>query len=119
MIASNDDLWNDSRSTDLNILGLEEIQEWTKESLMEKPFCTAKGKIWTETPSSIPIDKIYTKLKWVTKSRETYGVQTEELSDITELLSGQQAEGNRSFRILVQGEHVSLVKKWSAITAKM
>ena len=95
----------------LNILGLAEIQTWTKESLKEKPFCTAKGKIWTETPSSIPLDKIYTKLRWVTKSRETYGVQTEELSDITQLLSEQQLEDSGSFRILVQGEHFRLVEK--------
>ena len=90
----------------MNTSGLSEIQAWTKESLKEKPFSTAKGKIWTETQSSIPLDKIYTKLRWVTLSRETYGVQTEELSDITELLSEQQLEDSGSFRILVQGEHV-------------
>ena len=80
---------------------------WTKESLKEKPFSTAKGKIWTETPSSIPLDKIYTKLRWVTKSRETYGVQTDELPDVIQLLTQPEIEDNGSFRILVQGERFS------------
>ena len=71
-------------------VGAHQIQDWTKESLREKPFSTVKGKIWTETPSSIPLDKIFTKLQWVKKNRETYGTETEELDDITQILSEGQ-----------------------------
>ena len=64
-------------------LGLKQIQDWTKESLREKPFSTAKGKIWTETPSSIPLEKIFTKLRWVRKEREISSVKILDLEDIT------------------------------------
>ena len=84
--------------------GLKQIRKWTKESLKEKPFSTAKGKVWTETPSSIPLDKIYTNLKWVKKGRETYGVQTQEFEDITKLLDLEQAEDDAA-RIGVTGKN--------------
>ena len=63
-----------------------------------------KGKIWTETPSSIPLDKIFTKLQWVKKNRETYGTETEELDDITQILSEGQLGTNGTVRILVEGK---------------
>ena len=84
-------------------LGIQQIERWTKESLREKPFSAVKGKIWTETPSSIPLEKIFTKLCWVTKTRETYGVVYEELTDIAHLLIEQQLVANGPVRILVQG----------------
>ena len=56
-----------------------------------KPFSSAKSKIWTETPSSIPLKKIYTKLNWL-KRKEDQAVVKEELSDITELLGKQQLQ---------------------------
>ena len=79
-------------------VGASRIRDWTKESLREKPFSTVKGKIWTETPSSIPLDKIFTKLQWVKKNRETYGTEMEEtygtemeeLDDITQILSDEK-----------------------------
>ena len=49
-----------------------------------------QSKIWTETPSSIPIEKIYTRLSWLKKSKKGQTWKKEELSDITELLSEQQ-----------------------------
>ena len=71
--------------------GIEEIKLWTKESLKSKSFSTAKGKIWTERPSSIPLKHIYTKLNWL-KRKEDQVVVKEELSDITELLGEQQLQ---------------------------
>ena len=85
-------------------VGAHQIQHWTKESLREKPFSTVKGKIWTETPSSIPLDKIFTKLQWVKKNRETYGIEREKLDDITQILSGGQLGTNGTVRILVEGK---------------
>ena len=83
---------------------MQEIKEWTKESLREKPFSTAKGKIWTETPSSILLQKIFTKLCWVKLNRLTYEVGMEEMSDVTHLLSEQHHGENRPKRILIEGE---------------
>ena len=78
--------------------------------MREKPFSTVKGKIWTETPNSIPLEKIFTKLCWVKKNRETFGVVNEELSDITELLSEQQGIDG-PVRILVQGIYFQTFNK--------
>ena len=80
--------------------GLQTIKEWTKESLLEKPFCTAKGKIWTETPSDTPLDEIYTNLRLVKKTRSKDTVKTEELSEFTQLLS---QENDGPVRILATG----------------
>lgn len=74
------------------------------ESLREKPFSTAKGKIWTETPSSIPLEKIFTKLSWVKLHRETYEVEKEDIFDITQLLSEHQLRESSPVRILVEGK---------------
>ena len=87
--------------------GIEEIKRWTKESLRANPFSSAKSKIWTETPSSIPLKKIYTKLNWL-KRKEDQAVVKEELSDITELLDVQQLkqqklEEKATVRIGVKG----------------
>ena len=51
-------------------LGIKQIQKWTKQSLLEKPFNTAKGKIWTENPSDTPLDEIYTKLRLVKENKK-------------------------------------------------
>ena len=65
--------------------GLKQIQTWTKESLREKPFCTAKGKVWTEMPSNIPLEKIFTKLRWVRKIRDISFISLQDLEDISDL----------------------------------
>ena len=94
----------------LNFVGLQEIIQYTKQSLREKPFSTAKGKIWTETPSSIPLEKIYTKLKWLKKDTNGEIVETVEISDITELLSAKQLQsvGDKDLvRIGVKGNLVN------------
>ena len=85
-------------------LGLEEIQMLTKQSLREKPFSTAKGKIWTETPSSIPLEDIYTKLRWVKKHRRTFGLVFEELTDVTKLLNEHQLGYCGPVRVLAVGK---------------
>ena len=85
-------------------VGLRQLQEWTKESLKEKPFSTAKGKIWTLTPSSIPLHKIYTKLRWMEIDRKTHEVTYVDLPDITKLLSNPKLKGKGPVRILVTGK---------------
>ena len=70
--------------------GLENIKNWAKQSVKEEPFSTVQSKIWTETPSIIPIEKIYTRLSWLKKSQKGQTWNKEELSDITELLNEQQ-----------------------------
>ena len=86
------------------ISGLAEIKESTKQSLREKPFSTAKGKIWTETPIDIPLKAIFTKLCWVKNCRTTHGKECEELSGITELLNEQQLGQTGPVRIVVEGK---------------
>ena len=97
--------------------GVKEIKEWTKESLRAKPFSTAKGKLWTETPSSIPLEKIYTKLSWLKKRKEEHVIVKEELSDITELLGDQQLkqqhlEEKGAVRIGVKGKYCLLIQQF-------
>ena len=86
-------------------IGLQQLQTWTKESLKEKPFSTAKGKIWTETPSSIPLEKIYTRLRVVRKHKETFDVRTEELSSITQLLGDNEIGQCGPVRIVAKGKN--------------
>ncbi len=64
-----------------------ELQTWTKQSMREKPFATAKGKIWTLTPNYIPLEKIYTSLNLIQKERGTASVMKTPLSDITQLFN--------------------------------
>ena len=75
---------------DFIFTGVKQIQQWTKESFLEKPFSTAKGQIWTKTPSSVPLKQIFTGLQWLKKERDGQIVKSEELSDITQLLNEQQ-----------------------------
>ena len=86
-----------------HLVGIRQLQEWTKESLKEKPFSTAKGNIWTETPKSIPLAKIFTKLRWVEIDRKTHRVTYVNLPDITKLLSNPKIAGKGPVRILVIG----------------
>ncbi len=85
--------------------GLKKLQAWTKQSLSEKPFATAKGKIWTLTPDHIPLKKIHTKLSLVQKERETDEVNRVPLSDITQLFSEETLQRcpSECTRILVTG----------------
>ena len=87
-----------------SIKGVQKLQEWTKQSLRDKPFSTLKGKIWTETPSTVSFQKIYTKLSYAKKSREPYGPVAENLGDITEILEEQEFNQLSSIRILIQGK---------------
>ena len=90
--------------------GLQTIRKWTKQSLLEKPFCTAKGKIWTEDPSDTPLDEIYTKLRLMRKIRTKDTVKTEELLEFTQLLN-QENEG--PVRILATGKLVTYLLSFS------
>ena len=87
------------------LTGHSQIREWTRESLLDKTFTTVKGKIWLEkTSNSIPLDKMYTKLSLVKKQREFDDkTTTEPLSDISQVLRGQDAESKSSLRILASG----------------
>ncbi len=86
--------------------GLNQIQRWTRQSLREKPFATAKGKIWTLTPNYIPLEKIYTSLSLIQKERKTASVKRVPLPDITQLFSNEILQGSPpdSKRILVTGK---------------
>ncbi len=66
---------------------IQKIQEWTRQSLREKPFSTAKGKIWTMTPSHIPLGKIYTQLNLLQKMRGICNIKTAPLSDVSQLFN--------------------------------
>ncbi len=86
--------------------GLQKLRAWTKQSLREKPFATAKGKFWTLTPNFIPLEKIYTKLNLVQKQRGTAEMKRIALSDITQLFSEKFLHQNHSecTRMLVTGK---------------
>ena len=59
--------------------------------MTEKPFSTAKSKIWTEKPSSIPLEEIYTKPRVVKKQRKLDKVQPEDLADITQIFGNSDS----------------------------
>ena len=82
--------------------------------MKQNSFSTAKTKIWTETPSSMPLERIYTKLSWLKKRKENEIVIKEKLSDITEILGEQQLkqqnlEEKGAVRIGVKGNHAAIL----------
>ena len=88
--------------------GIKQLQQWTKESLSEKPFCTVKCRIWTETPVGIPFKDIFTKLKWVSRHSRTFGLVHEDLADVTKLLNEHHLGYRGPVRILVAGKYFPL-----------
>ena len=100
-------------------VGASQIRTWTKESLREKPFSTVKGKIWTETPSSFHFDRMFTRLQWVKKKRETYGIETEELDDITQILSEEKLGTNGTKRILVEGKGFATITPVNSLCSSL
>ena len=89
--------------------GIKQLQQWTKESLSEKPFCTVKCLIWTETPVGAPFKDIFTKLKWVSRHSRTFGLVHEDLADVTKLLSENHLGYRGPVRILVAGKYFATV----------
>ena len=85
--------------------GREQIQQWTKESLQEKPFCTIKGKMWTDIPDNIPLEKIYTELQLMEKNEQPSGVKKTELSNVAELLGKENLIQSGPVRIGITGLH--------------
>ena len=73
------------------LIGIRDIKQWTRESLTEKPFSTAKSKIWTETPNSIPLGEIYTKPCVVKKERKIDKVQPVDMVDITQIFGNSDS----------------------------
>ena len=88
--------------------GLNEIQELTKQSLRNKPFCLAVGKEWEEKQRKMDPRDIHTKLSWTRKHRKASGFKQTELNDITQILSEEQLSEDGPVRILVQGRHLEL-----------
>ncbi len=84
------------------LTGLKNIQEWTKRSLQQKPFATAKGKIWTLTPSYMALEQIYTQLSLVRKKRGIGVINKLPLGHITQLFSEETTDEPCS-RILITG----------------
>ncbi len=86
--------------------------------MTEKPFATAKGKIWTLTPNYISLEDIYTKLSLVQKERKTDQVKRVPLADITHLFDRKTISKTTSgcTRILVTGNfqdfEVSLIEMY-------
>ena len=62
-----------------------------------------KGKIWTNTPSSVSFEKTYTRLSWVKKNRVPYGLETEDMIDVTEIFKEMELAQIGPVRILIQG----------------
>ena len=89
--------------------GIQDIKRWTRESLKERPFSTAKCKIWTETPSSIPLEEIYTKPRVVQKQRTVCNVTTEELKDVSEILGKSSVDCDGPVKVLTTGISFILV----------
>ena len=83
--------------------GLNEIQELTKQSLRNKPFCLAVGKEWEEKQRKMNLRDIHTKLSWNRKHRKARGFKQTELDDITQILNEEQLGEDGPVRILVQG----------------
>ena len=92
----------------LFISGLNEIQELTKQSLRNKPFCLAVGKEWEEKQRKTDLRDIHTKLSWNRKHRKARGFKQTELDDITQILNEEQLGEDGPVRILVQGTHLLL-----------
>ena len=88
--------------------GLNEIQELTKQSLRNKPFCLAVGKEWEEKQRKMDLRDIHTNLSWSRKHRKASGFKQTELNDITQILSEEQLGEDGPVRILVQGRHLEL-----------
>ena len=86
-------------------VGLNEIQELTKQSLRNKPFCLATGKEWEEKQRMMDLRDIHTKLSWTRKQRKTSGFEQTELNDITQILSEEQLGEDGPVRILIEGTH--------------
>ncbi len=86
--------------------GLDEIREWLKDSLKTKPFCLSIGKDWTKKGWETDLRDIYTDLTLKRKYKKTYGLEAENLTDVTQLLNRQklgQDEGEGPVRILLTG----------------
>ena len=86
-------------------VGLNEIQELTKQSLRNKPFCLAVGKEWEEKQRKMDLRDIHTKLSWTRKHRKASGFEQRELNDITQILSQEQLGEDGPVRILVEGKN--------------
>ena len=86
------------------ISGLNEIQELTKQSLRNKPFCLAIGKEWEENPRKTDLRKIHTDLSWSRKHRKAHGYVTENIHSITDVLSEDDLGEGGPVRILMQGK---------------
>ena len=85
-------------------LGLDEIQEFTKQSLKTKPFLWAIGKEWEENPRKTDLRKIHTDLSWSRKHRKAHGFVTENIHSITDVLSVDDLGQGGPVRILMQGK---------------
>lgn len=97
--------------------GLQDLQQWTRQSLLEKPFSWTQGKLWTETPSSRPLVDIYTELYIIhghkKKTRFPWERRAENnaVSDITQLF-GRVELPTDCPRILVTGECLFFSMIW-------
>ena len=85
-------------------LGLDEIQEFTKQSLKTKPFLWAIGKEWEENPRKTDLRKIHTDLSWTRKHRKAHRFITENIHSITDVRSEDDLREGGPVRILMQGK---------------
>ena len=87
-----------------NLSGVRLIQEWTKGSMRQKPFCLVDNIDWIlSTAPEPPLKKVFTKLKWTRKHRNAYTVEKEDLEDITQVINENELQETGPVRILVQG----------------
>ena len=98
------DLKETARKLQKQINRIDEIQKWTKESIMRRPFCLTISKAWTPKPYTFPLETIYTKLEWVRRNRLPSGTKREIIPDVIDLLDEKQLGTSGSVRVLVTGE---------------
>ena len=88
--------------------GLTEIQELTKQSLRNKPFCLAVGKEWEEKQRKMDLRDIHTKLSWTRKQRKASGFKETKLNNFTQILSKEQLNDDGPVRILIEVPTVNI-----------
>ena len=84
--------------------GLNDIVQWTGESLRTAPYGEATHKEWTKKPLRTPFRNIFTELTLKTKERETSGTKEQKLDKVTQILDAKKLGQDGPVRILVTGE---------------
>ena len=93
-------------SFNICLIGISDIQTWTKRSLGTAPFCLVDSNDWMVKTRKVDVRKVYIDLSLQRRLSEAHGIDKKPIQDLAEMLREVKMGEETPLRVLLRGKKV-------------